>query len=331
MAAGAVLRVLSVLPGAPDGSNMVFARDASAALREAGVRVDEFYLASRTAPARVVREWWRLRRRIRECDPRIVHAQYGSVTGLVSALACGGRPFVLTVRGSDLNRALSVHPLRGRLSRWMTRFAARRAAAVICVSAALERELRAARSRTHVIPSGVDLDLFRPADTAPARRPADRPDAEKVVLFNAGRWPGDKGLGLVEAAVEQLSNEGTPVRLIVTRGEHPRDAMAALMAAADCLVLASHSEGSPNVVKEAMACGLPVVSVDVGDVRERLAGVEPGAIVPRTALGIAAGIRQVLAAGGRSNGRDAVRRQRLTRQDAADALYAVYREVARGD
>ena len=42
MAAGAVLRVLSVLPGAPDGSNMVFARDASAALREAGVRVDEF-------------------------------------------------------------------------------------------------------------------------------------------------------------------------------------------------------------------------------------------------------------------------------------------------
>ena len=308
---------------------MVFAREANAALRRAGVDVEDFYLASRTAPTQVVREWWRLRHRIREEAARIVHAQYGSVTGVVCALACGGRAFVLTVRGSDLNPAQSVHPLRGWLARWMTRLAARRAAAVVCVSPALQRELRAARHKTHVIASGVDLDLFRPGDVAEARAASGLPADGKVVLFNAGRWPEDKGMTLVEAAVQQLVGEGQTLRLFVTRGELPRETMACLMNAADCLVLASHAEGSPNVVKEAMACGLPVVSVDVGDVRDRLAGVHPGAIVPRTPKAVADGIRIVLAVGGRSNGREAIRRQRLTQQDSADALHAVYRQVAR--
>jgi glycosyltransferase involved in cell wall biosynthesis len=316
------------MPGRPDGNNMVFAREANAALRRVGVDVEEFYLTSRTAPVQVAREWWLLRRRIRGGRASIVHAQYGSVTGLVTALACGNRTFVLSVRGSDLHPAPSVHPLRGRLARWMTRLAARRARAVVCVSAALERELRSATHRTHVIPSGVDLDLFQPADTAAARRASGISADEKVILFNAGQTPEDKGLALVEAAVSRLKTEGQRLRLLITRGEFPQETMARMMNAADCLVLASPAEGSPNVVKEAMACGLPVVSVDVGDVRDRLAGVEPGAIVPHTPQGISDGIRAVLTIGGRSNGREAIRRQRLTQQDSVDALHAVYREVA---
>jgi glycosyltransferase involved in cell wall biosynthesis len=289
--------------------------------------VQEFYVVSRTAPLKVLTECWRLWRSVYSSRVHIVHSQYGGVTGMLCALACGSRKFVLTVRGSDLNVIPSMHPLRNWLTRLMTRFAARRADAVVCVSAALKRQLGATAHKAHVIATGVDLQLFRPIDRPTAKMDAGLPPEGRVILFNAGHAPEQKGLDLAEAAVGQLQADGMHVRLLVTRGEVSREGMARLMNAADCLVLASQSEGSPNVVKEAMACGLPVVAVDVGDVRDRLNGIEPGAIVGRTPQAIAEGIRAVLVVGGRSNGVDAIRRQRLTQQDAIDALCAVYTQV----
>jgi glycosyltransferase involved in cell wall biosynthesis len=76
------------------------------------------------------------------------------------------------------------------------------------------------------------------------------------------------------------------------------------MNAADCLLLTSDWEGSPNVVKEALACNLPVVSVDVGDVRERLERVRPSVIVPRDSAEIGKAISDILKRGQRSNGRE---------------------------
>lgn len=307
---------------------MVFAREASIALRRRGVDVHEFYVVSRTQPLRVLGEWLRLRRRVRDCGARIIHAQYGGVTGMLCALACGGRRFVLSVRGSDLNIVSSVHPLRNRVTRCMTRWAARRADAIVCVSDALKEDLRSAAGKAHVIATGVDLDVFHPLDVRTSDVIEGLPAGDKLVLFNAGQAAQQKGLAFVEAAVDLLRSEGVRVHLRVTRGELSREGMARLMNAADCLVLASETEGSPNVVKEAMACGLPVVSVDVGDVRRRLTGVDPGAIVARTPQAIAQGIRDVLAAGGRSNGPDAVRRQRLSQRDSIDALHALYVQLA---
>ena len=79
------------------------------------------------------------------------------------------------------------------------------------------------------------------------------------------------------------------------------------MSACDALVFTSMQEGSPNVVKEALACNLPVVSVPVGDVETRLKGVEGCELCsdddPET---IAAALHRVLARGGRTNGRETV-------------------------
>jgi glycosyltransferase involved in cell wall biosynthesis len=100
--------------------------------------------------------------------------------------------------------------------------------------------------------------------------------------------------------------------------------MPTYMNAADALLLTSNREGSPNAVKEALACNLPVVSTDVGDVRERLSGVSPSAVCT-TDDGLTDALVDVLAQGARSNGRDIVREVSVSR--TRDRLHAVYQQV----
>src|SRR5690606_11646804 len=139
------------------------------------------------------------------------------------------------------------------LVRSMTQLAALRAELVVCVSTALAEQLWIPRRKTYVIPSGVDTSVFFPRDQEGARSALGWEAEEIVVLFNAGLAPIQKGLPLVERAVQQLSEQGIGVRLIVIEGQLSRAQVALYMNAANCLVLASESEGSPNVVKEAMA------------------------------------------------------------------------------
>ena len=96
-----------------------------------------------------------------------------------------------------------------------------------------------------------------------------------------------------------------PVRLRSVSGE-PHHRVATYMNAADALLLTSRREGSPNAVKEALACNLPVVATDVGDVAERVAGVSPGAVQSSDA-GLVDALVTTLRAGERSDGREAVR------------------------
>ena len=310
---------------------MVFAREMAARLRLHGVDVVEFFVESRSSPRQLWHDFHALRASIASHRIVVVHAQYGAVTGLLAALAAGRHKFVLNVRGSDLNRVPSENLLRNQLARLMTRAAAIRSDAVVCVSAALQRQLWCVGRKSVVIPSGVDMALFHPMEQAVARQALGWRSDERVVLFNAGLAPTQKGQPLVERAITRLGELGLACRLEIVRGERSRHDMMLLLNAADCAVLASESEGSPNIVKEAMACNLPVVSVRVGDVQERMQCVRPVAIVDRSEHSLATGMHDVLTVGGRSNGKEVLERQGLSLDASSAKLCALYRSVVAND
>jgi glycosyltransferase involved in cell wall biosynthesis len=109
----------------------------------------------------------------------------------------------------------------------------------------------------------------------------------------------------------------------------PHDRMPYLMNAADALIFTSLQEGSPNAVKEALACNLPVVSVPVGDVAERLRGVSNCELVQEDDPdALATALERVLQRGGRSDGRTAV--ANLDERVIAQRVINVYTRAVRG-
>ena len=319
-----MLRVLYLFPGEANGSAMIFAKKQVAAIREQGVVCEIFAVESRTNLWCLRRESRRLRERLIAFEPDVVHAQYGTVTAFLAAMTAAV-PLVITFRGSDLNPAPCDPWLRSLVRRWLSQYAARKASRMICVSAELKRRLWWRRHRAVVLPSGVDTDVFYPRSQPEARAELGWGEAERIVLFNAGLTPAVKRLDLAQAAVTRAEQLCGPIRFVVLDGRVPHKLVAAMMNGADAVLITSDWEGSPTIVQEALACNLPVVSVEVGDVRERLAGVMPSAIVARNPADLARALAGLLTAPQRSNGREGI--AAVAQVSIARRTLAIYHEI----
>jgi glycosyltransferase involved in cell wall biosynthesis len=144
--------------------------------------------------------------------------------------------------------------------------------------------------RKIVIPNGVDLGFFAPQKVSRSKLGLD--SRRFYVLFSGRKTDPVKQYRLAELAVEELISRGVNAELIGLEGKSSavvRDYLNAV----DCLLVTSTHEGSPNSVKEAMACNLPIVSVDVGDVAERIIGADLCFVVNRDVPAIAAGLMKV--------------------------------------
>jgi len=305
----AALRVMFVIPGEPVGSSMIFARRQAGSLAAGGVEVSAFYLLSRTSPLKLAGELVRFRRQLRRDDPQVVHAHFGTMTSAFAALAALDKPLVITYRGSDLNPAPA--PLgakcRALVARGLSQLAALRAGHIVCVSGELRARLWWRRERVTVLASGVDPRIFFPESRSAARKRIGWAMEQRVVLFNASYNPRVKRLDLARAAVTAARRALPELRMEIMNGGTPPERVPALMNAADCLLVTSDSEGSPTVVQEALACNLPVISVDVGDTRERLKGVSHSRIVARDPEALGAALAEILAQPQRSDGQRKVK------------------------
>jgi hypothetical protein len=240
---------------------------------------------------------------------------YGGVMADVVTQAVRDRPVLVAFCGSDL---LGARATRG-VERWSERYgvlasvrAARRAAGITVKSRNLFDALPCGvvDDRTWIVPDGVDLTRFRPLDRRECRRALGLEADATHVLFPAAPHRPEKRYALAAATVGCL--DGAELH---TLGDVRHDDVPLWINAADAILLTSLYEGSPNVIKEALACDVPLVSVEVGDVRERIEGVDGCFIAAAEPEALAAKLGQAVGHG-RTHGRAQAQEVSLERINA---------------
>lgn len=321
-----VVAALAETPDFPHGG--IFTRRHIDSIRRLGVRCDVMAIAghrSRFAYAVAAAQLARLSLR---GDHRysLVHA-HGGETAL-AATAYRRAPLLVSYLGSDLlghPRGDGQVPVSWRLRSAVIRQHSRLAAATITKSAPMEPALPArVRARNHVIPSGVDLELFKPRARDAARAELGWDLEERVILYASNPLAAGKRYPLAQEVTERVARRLGGVRMHVAH-RLPPAVMPDVMNASDCLLHPSASEGSPNVVKEALACNLPIVATPVGDVPELLAGVENCFVCAPRADELASAVIKAIDPPARSNGRS--RSPVPEEGDIAERVVAVYREI----
>lgn len=328
-----VLVVTNMWPEPEQPVYGIFVKRQVDSLRSRGIKCDVLYLRGYLSPAaypvaalRLALATVRWRGRY-----RLVHVHAGETT--LAARFFVGPPMLVSYCGDDVlgdPRGDGSIPPGQRLRSWVVRTLSRSFPRTITKSAQMHNRLPAStRRRNSVIPNGVDVDVFQPGDLAGARAELGWREDEHVVLF-AGTRPDSprKRRALAEAAVADAQERlGAVVRLYVA-GSVPPEQMPTLMNASNCLLLTSSIEGSPNVVKEALMCNLPVVSTRAGDVEELLAGVERSVVCDADAAELGAALADFLRSGERSNGR--VIAGRLSSDVVGDQLLDLYASLSPG-
>ncbi len=243
----------------------------------------------------------RIRRPFEMIDAHFAHPE-----GIAAVLL--GRilrvPVLVTIRGSELRYR------RQRSKRFWMSWALRRADRVIAVSNGL-RECAIALGvdprRVRTVPNGINTDVFHRRDRLTCRSLHGLAADERIIL-SAGDLAELKGHHRVIAAVKRLNDFGVRARLLIAGGvgrsgryaetlreqvtsgglddqvtflgEVTQEVLAELMSASDVFCLASSTEGWPNVINEALACGTPVVATDVGAVQQMIVSERYGCVVP---------------------------------------------------
>jgi L-malate glycosyltransferase len=281
----------------------------------------------------------RLRREGRPVDLLHAHVHRGAWTAMIAG-ASARRPFVVSEHSSEWGPT-GIAP--GALRRARISFAR---AAVVCPASEYLRERIEAHgieANFRVVPNPVDTELFRPGTSAtgparmiavaalqPAKGIAQLLDA--VQALDRSDFTLDVvGDGPNRAEYERKVRSAGLGDRVSFHGAQPKPAVAALMGAADFLVLPSLGETFSVAVIEAMACGLPVVATRVGGVPE-LVDADTGLLVePGSAEALAAGIERMI--DGHSDYRPGPIRERAVSRYSLDAVgdawSAVYRSVLR--
>jgi teichuronic acid biosynthesis glycosyltransferase TuaC len=325
-----VLAVTNIYPTSAHPALGTYVEQQVRSLRDIGVVVDVWYL-DRAAQGRGV--YMRLGKKLREKLEAekydVVHIMYSGLLAELATRSVHNIPTVVTIHGSDLLGSELSRPAQ-RFSAYLGVLASRRAAhradGIIAVSNGLRTALPQYidRSKVRVIPCGIDLDRFKPMDPIKCRQELGWDSSAVHILFATARGDPIKRPELAAKAVAALKQLGLNAQMHEMQGI-PYDRVPIWINASDALILTSQHEGSPTIVKECLGCNVPVVSVDVGDVRDQIEGVEGCVIAAADSDELAAGLRAASLARAHVNGRERI--ERFSLENSAERVRDFYRDI----
>jgi len=306
------MRVLFVSSGR-GGRVSILVKNQGESLRNAGIEVD-FFIFKGSGLKGYFKSLPALRKTIIQGRYDLVHAHY-SLSAIITTIASRA-PVVVSLMGSDIYGASMTLSLIRRLAK-------RRWSATI-VKTDKMYDLLDLKGAV-VIPNGVNLDFFRYESRNIARERLNIPAAAKIVLFVSSCDRPEKNLSLAQKSVSLLKEEGVEL-LYVKNAEHTL--IPSYLNAADLLLLTSVYEGSPNIVKEAMACNCPIVSTDVGDVQKIFGNTRGCYLTTYDPVEIANKIMQAMDFRTRTEGRQRIISLGLDSSSIARRIIDIYKSIA---
>lgn len=316
-----VLHVVSSLPTRERPFDKPFVQSQIESLKRNAVDIDVVNIRGNERAFNYFLGIFKVLRQVSRTKYDAVHAHY-SYCGWCSVFQ-RRVPVILSLMGSDLYGSINARgqqTLEGLLTIFTTRILIRLVKAVIVKSDRMRKEIESVR--VHVVPNGVDFRIFKPV----AHRISTKKSANvtPTILFLGNPEDPGKNFALAKKAFEIVKTESRKAKLVVPFGVSQEEVVR-YMNMCDVLLLTSIREGSPNVIKEAMACNLPIVATDVGDVREVIGDTEGCYIASFSAHDLAAKIRLALEYGKRTNGRQRIRH--LDINNIARTIISIYREI----
>jgi teichuronic acid biosynthesis glycosyltransferase TuaC len=325
-----ILAVTNLYPTAETPGLGTFVEQQIQGLRQLGLTVEVMFAERvKKGIAAYVGFGQKLRSRIADFQPHLVHVMYGGVIADSVTRIVDDRPSVVSFCGSDLLGEHLSGPLRKLISGHgvlASRWAARRSSGIIVKSQSLLDALPpyVERSKIRIIPNGIDLQRFKPLERSGCRDKLGWGENTFHILFSDASKNPVKRPELARAAVEKVKVSGVQTELHYLHNVAHHE-VALWLNASDVLLLTSSHEGSPNIVKEALACDLPIVSVNVGDVQERITGIAGCYLASAEPSDLAAKLRLVYAGPRKVEGRNKMRE--LSLESVALRLRSFYDEV----
>jgi len=306
------MKILFVCSGNSKNGINTIVRNQGDSLRESGIEVEYFTIKGKRIIS-YLKHIVKLNKHLKNNTYDLIHAHY-SFSAITATLA-GSRPLVVSLMGSDIY----ANSLTEIIIRFFHHYLWGK---TIVKSQRMKDHLK--MKECEVLPNGVNICNFKPSDIYKARKQLALSKNKKYVLFAADPKRKEKNFALAKKALSLINSND--IELLIASNV-PHELMPIYYNASDMLLVTSVYEGSINVVKEAMACNLPIISTDVGDVKHNISDVKGCYIVDDNAEDIKSKIIKVIADKGITNGREKIVYSGLDSKTIANKLIKIYEKV----